>query len=120
MAMYQPVKIFLHAYDTEFDILSAYAKRILNRGPLPDQQMLADVKRGMKSMAWKFEKHKVETTSIDFAKFRVERLVIGKDFDGPDIELGVTLKYPDDVNQWHIKYFREGESGSFNWIPRIE
>ncbi len=116
----EPVKIFLHAYDTDFDTLSAYAKRVLSRRPLPDHGMLDDVKRGIESLAWKFRKYHFDPHQIELHEFRVERLVIGKDFDGPDIELGINLKYPGDANQWHLKYFREGEPGSLNWIPKTE
>lgn len=116
----EPVKVFLHAYNVDFDTLSEYAKRVLARRPLPDAQMLADVKNGIEDMAWKFKKYDFSADKIDLQKFRVERLVIGKDFAGLDIELGMTLKYPGDANQWHLKYFREGDRGSLNWIPKVD
>lgn len=115
-----PVKVFLHAYETDFEILAAYAKRILLRRPLPDESMLDDVRRGMENQAWKFKEYHFDPGRIELQNFRVERLVIGKDFDGPDIEAGINLKYPGDVNQWHLDYFRESERGSLNWIPQTE
>ena len=116
----EEVKVYLHTYQTDFDTLSEYAKRVLARRPLPDSPMLADVKDGIDSLAWKFKQFKFDASRIDLQKFRVERLVIGKDFDGPDIELGINLIYPGDANQWHLKYFREGDNGSLNWIPKTD
>ena len=116
----QTVKVFLHVYQTDFETLSAYAKRVLARSPLPDQRMLDDIKQGIKSMDRKFKAFGFEANEIDLSKFRVERLVFGKDFDGPEIELGINLKYPDDDNQWHLAYYSEGKNGSLNWIPKSD
>lgn len=113
-----PVKVFLHAYETDFEVLAAYAKRILSRNSLPNESMLNDIKRGMESQAWKFDEYGFDPSTIELQRFRIERIVIGKDFDGPDIELGINLSYPDDANQWHLSYSREGQLGSLNWIPK--
>jgi hypothetical protein len=116
----ESIKVFLHAYETDFDTLAGYAKRVLARKPLPDQLMLNDLERGMKSMDWKFKKFGFNANEIDLRRFRVERLVFGKDFDGPEIELGVNLQYPGDPNQWHLAYFSEGTKEMLNWIPKID
>lgn len=114
------VKVFLHAHQIDFDTLAEYAKRVLARSPLPDKPMLADVEQGIEDLAWKFKEFHFDVSQVELHQFRVERLVIGKDFDGPDIELGINLSYPGDINQWHLKYFREGNLGSLNWIPRTK
>ena len=113
----EQIKVFLHAYEVDFDRLADYAKRILARSPLPDAEMIDDLKRGIKSQAWKFEEYR-GPEDIEIEKLKVERIVIGKDFDGPNLQLTINLAYPGDTSLWNLKYFKEGNRGSFNWIPR--